>query len=54
MNRTIYRLATVMWVIGTLLIVASWFGWVPHVVGWAGFGLSLAGALVQFFAGRRW
>jgi hypothetical protein len=38
----------VLWVVGTALIVMSWFGLVPPPVGWIGFVVSLVGVVVSY------
>jgi len=35
----------ILWIIGTILIVLSWFNVVPNKVGWIGFGMALLGSV---------
>jgi hypothetical protein len=38
---------SVVWIIGTAVIVLSWFNVVPHSVGWIGFGIASLAWLVS-------
>jgi hypothetical protein len=40
------RACNAVWAIGTLLIILSWFGFVPPLVGWIGFGVAGIGWIV--------
>jgi hypothetical protein len=41
-----FTFAWILWFAGTALIVASWLGAVRIAIGWAGFGLALAGTII--------
>jgi hypothetical protein len=41
------RIAWILWIPGTALIVGSWIGVIPVTIGWVGFGLALTGTLIS-------
>lgn len=43
--RTLYQIGFAGWLLGTALIVFSWMGFVPPLIGWIGFTISLVGAM---------
>jgi hypothetical protein len=43
--RTLYKIGFAGWLLGTGLIVLSWVGIVPPMVGWTGFAISLVAAM---------
>ncbi len=43
-----YKVSWILWIIGTILVVGSWFGVVPAGLAWFGFGMSLVGCLMSF------
>ena len=43
--RTLYKIGFAGWLLGTVLIVLSWLGTVPPLVGWTGFAICLVGAM---------
>jgi hypothetical protein len=45
--KNIYKLAWIIWIIGSLLITASWFSIVPIDWGQIGFVIALIGALIS-------
>jgi hypothetical protein len=45
-----YKFCWVLWICGTVVIVASWLDIVTPTVGWVGFGIALAGTLLSFGA----
>ena len=44
----LYKLAWLIWIVGTILIVLSWDGTVSAEVGWAGFVTALLGVGLSF------
>jgi hypothetical protein len=42
------RIAWVLWIVGTALIVGSWIDLVPALVGWGGFFLALIGTVLSY------
>jgi peptidoglycan/LPS O-acetylase OafA/YrhL len=44
----LYKLAWLIWILGTILIVLSWDGTVGVEVGWAGFVIALIGVILSF------
>jgi len=48
-----YKFCWAMWIVGTILIVASWVNIVNPTVGWVGFGVALLGTLLSFGAQQR-
>ena len=50
--RQLYRFGSVLWIIGTVLIVLSWIRAASAAVGWAGFVVSLVGVAISWFATR--
>ncbi len=48
-----YKFCWAMWLVGTILIVASWADVVTPTIGWVGFGVALAGTLLSFGAQQR-
>ena len=46
----LYKFCWVLWIGGTILIVASWGDIVTPTVGWIGFGVALAGTLFSIVA----
>jgi hypothetical protein len=48
----LYHAAWILWIAGTVVIVASWNHIVTPAVGWYGFYVALAGTVLSFF-GRR-
>ena len=44
----LYKLAWLIWIGGTILIVLSWDGTVSTEVGWAGFVIALIGVGLSF------
>ncbi len=48
----LYKLSWVLWIPGTIAIMASWFNLVPARIGWIGFWVALAGTLLSFFPSR--
>jgi hypothetical protein len=51
---TLYKIAWVMWIAGTALIVGSWIDMIPQQIGWVGFGVALTGTLLSVGAQSRW
>jgi hypothetical protein len=47
-----YRIAWVLWIIGTIFIVLSWFGVVSNLVGWGGFAVTLIGTLLSILGNQ--
>jgi hypothetical protein len=47
-----YRLAWVLWIAGTVVIVLSWGRVVSPSIGWAGFALALVGTAVSKMPGQ--
>jgi hypothetical protein len=48
--KNIYKLAWVIWIIGSLLITASWFSIVPISWGLVGFVISMFGVLMSGYS----
>jgi hypothetical protein len=48
--KKIYKLAWVIWIIGALLITASWFSMVTPTWGWVGFVISLLGFVISGYS----
>jgi len=44
----LYKLAWLIWIVGTILIVLSWDGTVSAEIGWAGFVIALIGVGLSF------
>jgi len=42
-----HNFAWSLWLVGTVLIVGSWFDVVPIRVGWIGFAIAMAGSLIS-------
>jgi len=42
-----HNFAWTLWLVGTVLIVGSWFHVVPIRVGWIGFAIAMAGSLIS-------
>jgi hypothetical protein len=43
----LYRACWTAWLLGTILIVLSWFGIVSATIGWSGFGIACLAALMS-------
>lgn len=52
MNKT--RIIWIIWWIGTIIIVFSWFKIVSNTIGWVGFGLACTASLVSVIFNRCW
>lgn len=39
-----------LWIVGTLVIGASWMNVVTPTVGWIGFGIALVGSVISRFS----
>lgn len=48
----VYKFSWVLWIGGTLLIVASWVELIPVTIGWIGFGIALAGTLLSMASNK--
>lgn len=48
----LYKLAWLIWVVGTALIVMSWVNIVSPTVGWTGFVIAMLGTLLSFVSNR--
>jgi hypothetical protein len=48
--KTVYKIAWVIWIIGSLLIVASWISLVALEWGWFGFFITFIGVFVSMYA----
>jgi hypothetical protein len=48
--KTVYKSAWVIWIIGSLLIIASWISLVPLNWGWFGFVTTLVGVLLSMYS----
>lgn len=48
----LYRFAWLLWIVGTVLIVLSWFSAVTNQVGWAGFAIAMVGVLLSWLGYR--
>jgi hypothetical protein len=44
----LYKLAFLMWIVGTILVVLSWDGTVSPEIGWSGFVIALIGVGLSF------
>jgi hypothetical protein len=47
-----YKFCWALWIVGTILIAASWADLVTPTLGWVGFGIALVGSLLSFGAQR--
>jgi hypothetical protein len=45
-----HKIAWILWIGGTVLIVGSWTGFVPNEIGWAGFCVALGGTVLSTFS----
>jgi hypothetical protein len=48
--KTVYKIVWVIWIIGSLLIVASWISLVPLDWGWFGFVITLIGVVASMYS----
>jgi membrane-bound ClpP family serine protease len=48
-----YKFCWVLWIGGTILILASWVDVVSPTVGWVGFAIALIGTLLSFVAQKQ-
>ena len=53
-QRLVYRAGSVVWIVGFALVALYWLQLIPYEFGWCGFGLTLLGAIMQFFSTKRW
>lgn len=44
----IQKLSWALWLVGTAIIVLSWFQSISPTLGWVGFGLALLGSLLSW------
>jgi hypothetical protein len=47
------RTAWLLWIVGTALIIGSWIRVVSIPVGWAGFGIAVAGTVLSSVGQQR-
>ena len=48
--KTVYKIAWVIWIIGSLLVIASWIALVPLDWGWFGFVVTLIGVVASMYS----
>jgi Zn finger protein HypA/HybF involved in hydrogenase expression len=51
--KTTHIAAWMLWIGGTILIVASWIRLVPNEIGWIGFVVAAVGTLLSYAAPSR-
>lgn len=53
-NYGLYRLAWIIWSVGTVLIVLSWTDTVSATIGWVGFVIAFVGVAISALAHGNW